>query len=63
VVGSVALWRDLLGAWRMHDNVEMREHVTKQILNMDPDNASGYMLLSNIYAAAGNRVLSASIQQ
>jgi len=62
VVGSVALWRDLLGAWRMHDNVEMGEHVTKQILNVDPDNASGYVLLSNIYAAAGNRVLSASIQ-
>jgi hypothetical protein len=47
----------------MHDSVEMGEHVTKQILNVDPDYASGYVLLSNIYAVAGNRVLSASIQQ
>ncbi len=63
MASSVALWRDLLGAWRMHDSVEMGEHVTKQILNVDPDYASGYVLLSNIYAVAGNRVLSASIQQ
>jgi hypothetical protein len=50
-------------AWCLDDNVEMGEHVTKQILNVHPDNASSYVLLSNIYAAAGNRVLSASIQQ
>ncbi len=32
----------------------MAEHVANRILEMEPDNAAGYVLLSNIYAAAGN---------
>jgi len=37
--------------------VEMAEHIAKQILKLKPENAACYMLLSNIYAAAGNRHL------
>jgi hypothetical protein len=35
----------------------MAECVVKQILEMEPENAVGYVLLSNIYAAAGYRRL------
>jgi hypothetical protein len=31
--------------------MEIAEHIAKQILKLKPENASGYMLLSNIYAA------------
>ncbi len=49
----VAPWMSLLSTCRIHGNVEMAEHVANRILEMEPDNA-GYVLLSNIYAAAGN---------
>ncbi|CAM6058325.1 unnamed protein product [Sphagnum tenellum] len=54
---QVAAWMALLGTCRIHGNVEMAERVAKQILEMEPDNAAGCVLLSNIYAAAGNRHL------
>ncbi len=49
----VAAWMTLLGACRIHGNVEMAECVARRILEQ-PDNAAGYGLLSNMYAAAGN---------
>ncbi len=42
----------------IHSKMEMAEHIVKQILKLKPENAAGYMLLSNIYAAADNRHLS-----
>ncbi|CAM6023970.1 unnamed protein product [Sphagnum balticum] len=55
---NVAVWMALLGSCRIHDNVEMAERVAKQVIELEPENAAGYVLLSNIYAAAGNRDLS-----
>jgi hypothetical protein len=49
-----AAWKALLGTCRIHGNAEMTERVAKQILEMEPHNATGYVLLSNIYVAAGN---------
>jgi hypothetical protein len=43
--------------------VEMAEHVSKQILDLEPDSAAGYVLLSNIYAATGNRHLCENVAQ
>jgi hypothetical protein len=51
---NVAVWKALLGACRIHGNVEMGECVAKQVLEQEPENAEGYVLLSNVYAAAGN---------
>ncbi len=47
----------------IHSKMEMAEHIAKQILKLKPENAAGYMLLSNIYAAAGNRHLSENNEQ
>jgi hypothetical protein len=36
----------LLGACRIHGNVEMTERVVKQVLELERENAAGYVLLS-----------------
>jgi hypothetical protein len=53
----VAAWKALLGACRIQGNGEMAEHVARQVLELEPENAAGYVLLSNIYAAAANKYL------
>ena len=48
-----ATWGALLGACRTYGNVEMGELAAKELLKLEPKDASAYVLLSNIYAAAG----------
>ncbi len=42
---QVAAWRALLSAWRINGNVQIAKHTAKQILEMEPENAGGYVLL------------------
>ncbi|CAM6040507.1 unnamed protein product [Sphagnum compactum] len=58
----VDAWMALLGACRIHGNVEIAERVAKRIIEMEPENAAGYVLLSNIYAAGGNRHLCENVE-
>jgi pentatricopeptide repeat protein len=51
---DVTAWKALLGACRIHGNVEMGECVAKRVLELEPENAAGYVLQSSIYAAGGN---------
>ena len=46
------VWSCLLSACRMHNNIELGEHVEECILELDSKNSAPYILLSNIYAAA-----------
>ncbi|KAI9153345.1 hypothetical protein LWI28_009908 [Acer negundo] len=46
-------WGALLGACNRHCDVELGELVANHILEFEPQNAGNYVLLSNIYAAAG----------
>ncbi|KAJ7567538.1 hypothetical protein O6H91_02G151800 [Diphasiastrum complanatum] len=48
---GVSVWRALLGACRIHGNLEMGEDAANHVLGLDPKNESAYVLLSNIYAA------------
>jgi hypothetical protein len=41
----------------------MGECISKQILELVPENAAGYMLLSNIYDAVGNTHLCENVEQ
>jgi len=44
----------LLGSCRIHGNVEMGEHVAKQVIELKPRDAASYVLFFNIYDAASN---------
>jgi pentatricopeptide repeat protein len=48
-----AVWRSLLGACKLHKNIELGECVAQLLFELDPENASPYVQLANIYAAAG----------
>jgi pentatricopeptide repeat protein len=46
-------WAALLGACRTYGNVELAEYAAQECLKLEPKNSSAYVLLSNVYAAAG----------
>ena len=46
-------WSSLLGACRIHQNVEIGEIAAENLLQLEPNVASHYVLLSNIYSSAG----------
>ncbi|KAF7817761.1 pentatricopeptide repeat-containing protein [Senna tora] len=48
-----AVWGALLGACRIHSNIEMAELAAKYLLELDSNNAGRYVLLFNIYASSG----------
>ncbi|RCV08135.1 hypothetical protein SETIT_1G301800v2 [Setaria italica] len=47
------VWGALLGGARLHRNVEVGEEATRRLAVLDPGNDGYYVVLSNIYAAAG----------
>eukprot|EP01018_Ginkgo_biloba_P019070 Gb_40766 [translate_table: standard] len=50
---NAIVWRALLGACKIYCNMELGEHVAERLLELEPEYAGNYVLLSNIYAAAG----------
>jgi hypothetical protein len=42
-------WRALLGACKVHQNVDLAIYAAIQILKLNPEDARTYILLSNIY--------------
>eukprot|EP01018_Ginkgo_biloba_P001343 Gb_25869 [translate_table: standard] len=46
-------WGCLLGACKIHKNLELGERVAEYLFELDPKNAASYVLLSSIYAEAG----------
>jgi pentatricopeptide repeat protein len=51
---NVVTWMTLLGACRIYMDVERAKRVAQHIIDLDPKNASVYVLLSNIYAQSGD---------
>ncbi|CAI9109809.1 OLC1v1009713C1 [Oldenlandia corymbosa var. corymbosa] len=50
---SHAVWGALLGACVIHQNVELGEEAAKWLFELEPENTGNYVLMGNIYAAAG----------
>ncbi|XP_059077622.1 pentatricopeptide repeat-containing protein At1g08070, chloroplastic-like [Cryptomeria japonica] len=50
---DICVWGSLLGACRIHHNIELGVQVAEYIFALEPQNAGYYVLLSNMYATAG----------
>lgn len=46
-----AIYGTLLGACRIHKNLEIAEFAATNLLNLDPSNPAAYVQLANVYAA------------
>ncbi|VFQ77349.1 unnamed protein product [Cuscuta campestris] len=53
VAADAVIWGSLLGACRMHMNLDLAEVAAKQLLKLEPQKPGPYVLLSNIYATKG----------
>ncbi|KAG6392140.1 hypothetical protein SASPL_146351 [Salvia splendens] len=50
---DAGVWGTLLGACRIHGDVELAEVASKQLSQLDPQNSGYYVLLSNLHADSG----------
>eukprot|EP01018_Ginkgo_biloba_P026783 Gb_12573 [translate_table: standard] len=50
---GASVWGGLLGACRIHSNIKLGKCVADHLFNLQPEHHGYYVLLSNIYAAAG----------
>jgi hypothetical protein len=51
---NVITWMTFLGAYRSHMDVRRAERITQIIMDLKPEDASVYVVLSNIYAQMGD---------
>ncbi|WOL13011.1 hypothetical protein Cni_G21780 [Canna indica] len=51
---DIVMWKTMLAACRMHNNVEIGRKIAENILKIDPQNSGAYVLLCNIYASSGH---------
>ncbi|KAL5576696.1 hypothetical protein UlMin_018395 [Ulmus minor] len=50
---NASVWGALLGAARIHKNVELGQHAAEMLLGLEPEKSGTLVLLANIYASAG----------
>ncbi|KAL4197829.1 hypothetical protein AMTRI_Chr04g253080 [Amborella trichopoda] len=51
---NAVVWRSLLGACSIHNDIEIAVRVREHLLEMEPQYPGDYVLLSNIYAMGGH---------
>ncbi|KFK43364.1 hypothetical protein AALP_AA1G116400 [Arabis alpina] len=52
---DATVWKAILAASRKHGNIENGERAVKTLMELEPNNAVPYVLLSNMYSAAGRQ--------
>lgn len=50
---DVGIWGSLLSACKIHGHIETAVRATERLLELEPEDTGNYVMLSNIYAAAG----------
>ncbi|XP_051116791.1 pentatricopeptide repeat-containing protein At2g03880, mitochondrial-like [Andrographis paniculata] len=50
---NALIWENVLGACRLHGNIELGERAANKLFQMEPQTDSNYILLSNLYAQRG----------
>ena len=53
ILPTISVWGALLGACRLHGNIELAGQACSRLLELDPRNHGAYVLLLNIYARTG----------
>ncbi|KAK6155947.1 hypothetical protein DH2020_010195 [Rehmannia glutinosa] len=53
VTPDSGVWGALLNSCKIHRNVELGELALERLIELEPDDAGNYVILSNIYAQAG----------
>ena len=51
---NITIWGALLNGCEIHENVDLANRIRSHIANLKPESSGVYVLLSNIYAKAGN---------
>ncbi|KAJ7950650.1 Pentatricopeptide repeat-containing protein [Quillaja saponaria] len=60
---TAAVWGALLGACRMHDNMELGVYAAERVFELDPSDSGPHVLLANIYASAGRWTDAAKVRK
>jgi hypothetical protein len=55
-------WMTLCNPRKIHGYVEMEKWVAKQIIELELDNVTNYVLLLNIYAIVGNKYFCENVE-
>ncbi|KAL6342015.1 hypothetical protein AAG906_038261 [Vitis piasezkii] len=50
---NAAVWGSLLGACRIHCNPDLAEYAARYLFELEPQSSGNYVLMANIYSAAG----------
>ncbi|KAB2630721.1 pentatricopeptide repeat-containing protein [Pyrus ussuriensis x Pyrus communis] len=50
---GIGFWKALLGGCQIHSNTELGEFAARKILDLDPEDVSSYVMVSNAHCAAG----------
>ncbi|XP_052184928.1 putative pentatricopeptide repeat-containing protein At3g13770, mitochondrial [Diospyros lotus] len=53
IAPDASIWRALLSACRVYSETKLAKTTFEKLIELEPTNAGNYILLSNIYAAAG----------
>ncbi|KAK0602191.1 hypothetical protein LWI29_031212 [Acer saccharum] len=51
---SATMWRTILAACRVHRNLDLGIQAGEKLISLQPQDSAAYVLLSNMYAAAGH---------
>ncbi|XP_020235966.1 pentatricopeptide repeat-containing protein At3g09040, mitochondrial [Cajanus cajan] len=51
---NAMIWANLLGACRIHGDEKRGQRAARELIKLEPQNSSPYVLLSNMYAASGH---------
>ncbi|CAN8280623.1 unnamed protein product [Cochlearia groenlandica] len=57
------VWKAILAASRKHGNIEKGERAAKALMELEPNNAVPYVMLSNMYNAAGREEEAANVRR
>ncbi|XXG89223.1 hypothetical protein AAC387_Pa12g1277 [Persea americana] len=58
-----SVWGALLGASKIHGDVDIGEQAGKHVIELDPHNDGRYVVLSNVYAASGDWAMASGVRR